>query len=423
MYAVLLKTVKIAYLIPEFPGQTHIFLWREMQEMARLGFQIEMISTRKPIAAIVSHAWAKEAMEETTYLFPLTLGNLLGSAGEFLRGGPAAWWRCLAAVFGASDVNLKGKFRLLAMILIGAELSRHCRKRNLPHVHVHSCGDAANIAMFARLISGLPYSLTLHGPWLTDYGPNQRQKWRWSSFGIMISNKLLAEARSAVNGDLPKVVRVAPMGVELNILKRTTPYRPWTGQGPAKVFACARLNAVKGHDDLIAAVAIVRASGIDAHLRIAGGDDSADGWYRRKLENMIAELNLGPYVTLLGAVSESTIRTELEAAHVYALDSRREGVPVSVMEAMAMQVPVAVTGVDGTVELVQNGVEGVLIRPKEPQQMADALMKILRDPKTAESMSDAARRKIERSYHSGLSAAATAECLTIVRGGKAERTS
>ena len=98
-------TVRIAYLIPEFPGQTHIFLWREMQEMAKRGYEIELISTRRPLASIVSHEWAKDAGARTTYLFPLKVGSALGALVELIRSGPGAWWRSIKAVLSARDVH------------------------------------------------------------------------------------------------------------------------------------------------------------------------------------------------------------------------------------------------------------------------------------------------------------------------------
>src|SRR5205823_10827613 len=120
-------------------------------------------------------------------------------------------------------------------------------------------------------------------------------------------------------GDLPPV-SVAPMGVDLDQFRRTTPYRPPEPGGPVRIFTCGRLHPGKRHDLLIRATGLLRADGMDARLVIAGEDaDSATGQFRRDLEALVAELNLGAYVQLPGAMSEADIRRELEAAHVFGL--------------------------------------------------------------------------------------------------------
>ncbi|WP_258869595.1 hypothetical protein [Paracoccus thiocyanatus] len=79
--------LKIGFFIPEFPGQTHIFLWRERQALAELGIDAEPVSTRPPPRAVASHSWAAEAQAQTRYLMPLG-GEGLGAVAEFLRAGP-----------------------------------------------------------------------------------------------------------------------------------------------------------------------------------------------------------------------------------------------------------------------------------------------------------------------------------------------
>ena len=118
----------------------------------------------------------------------------------------------------------------------GALLSRLARKRGWSHVHVHSCAESANIALFAHRLSGLPYSMTLHGP-LSDYGKNQKQKWRHASFAIVITKKLLAEVNEQVGESLPEVVEIAPMGVELHKFNRSTPYQPFPASDGAEIVA------------------------------------------------------------------------------------------------------------------------------------------------------------------------------------------
>jgi glycosyltransferase involved in cell wall biosynthesis len=399
---------RIGYFIPEFPGQTHIFFWREMRALSEKGIETDIVSTRLPPKGIISHEWAKEAITRTSYLAPISFGSAIGALGEVLRCGPAAWLRCLKSVCQADGVSITGKLRLLAMVLIGGRLSRLARQRGWRHVHVHSCADSANIALFASLLSGITYSMTLHGP-LSYFGPNQRQKWSHSAFDVVITKTLLNEAKALLNGSLPATVLVAPMGVDLRQLQRTTPYTPWDGTGTCRLFCCGRLNAGKGYEELIRAVGILRDRGMNLHLRIAGEDDAGGSGYRKNLESLRAELKLDHHVTLLGAVAEQVVRQELENAHVFALASRQEALGVAIMEAMAMGVPAIATQVGGVPELVSTENDGLLVEPRQPQQLADAIERLSHDPNLCKKFSEQGRKKVMQSFDSSVSAGVIAD--------------
>jgi colanic acid/amylovoran biosynthesis glycosyltransferase len=408
-----LPTPRIAYLIPEYPGQTHTFFWRELNAIRKLGVEVQVFSTQKPPAKIISHDWAKRAMGETSYLFPPGMAGLWGAFKMLLRCGPRRWGRCMRAVFQADVPSVSARLRLLPFIVMAAELAALMEKRGLSHVHVHMCGDVANIAMFTHLLRDISYSLTLHNS-LSEFGSNQKWKWRFAAFAVVISQRHLSEVQEELCGFLPPQVVVAPMGVDLAELSRLTSYKPWTGSGVCRIFSCGRLNPQKNHGDLMRALHQVRQAGLDARLTIAGGDDSREEIHKAKILELIEELALDGRVELLGAVSEPVIRAELEKAHIFALASIHEGVPVSVMEAMAMNLPVIVTDVGGMRELVDDGLNGYIVPARQPGLMAERIITLLRDPHQAQRFSQAARQKIEQSFHSGISAATIADFLESI---------
>ena len=187
-------------------------------------------------------------------------------------------------------------------------LAERCRRR----VGIEHVVDAAHVALFAHLLGGIPYSLTLHGD-LGDYGPNQREKWVHCAFGLAVTRRLVAQLTEQLSGSLPASISVAPMGVDIARFTRRAPYEPWR-EGPARIFSCGRLNPGKGHSDLIRAVHLLRTRGLDARLAIAGEDDLGGTGYRHSLEALIAELGLSKSVTLLGAISEERVLEQLEVA-------------------------------------------------------------------------------------------------------------
>jgi glycosyltransferase involved in cell wall biosynthesis len=397
-------TTRIGYFIPEFPGQTHIFFWREMQALREAGILPEVVSTRLPDRAIMSHTWAEEARNQTEYLFPPSFRSLLGACWTLLRAGPVGWWRTLAALACAES-----RLKLIPLVFIGAELAWLAARKGWRHVHVHSCGNSAAIALFANRLRGVSYSLTLHGP-LSYFGSNQRLKWAHAAFATVITRRLMGEAREQLGGSLPSRIELAPMGVDLKKFEASSSYRPWSGAGPVRLFSCGRLNPAKGLDDVVRAAGRLRDQGVDVRLHIAGEDDTGGG-VRRLLEQLKVELRLKDAVTLLGAVSEDVVRKELAEAHVFVLGSVDEALGVAIMEAMAMRVPVVVTGVGGVPELVDDGVDGLLVPARAPERMADSLLKLLRDPGLAARLSESGRRKIETSFHSGVSADVLRRCM------------
>jgi colanic acid/amylovoran biosynthesis glycosyltransferase len=402
-----MRQIRIGYLVPEFPGQTHIFFWRELQFLATLGIECDLVSTRSPPRKIMSHTWSEAATQRTTYLSALRKDLVAGGVLAILKAGPVAWWRTVKAIANAAVDKPTQRLRLVGLALTSAPLVALARSRGWAHLHVHSCADSAHLAMFSRLLGGVPYSLMLHGP-LEDYGPNQSMKWRHASFGIVITQKLLTELRATLKDDAPEDVAIAPMGVDIDKFARSSAYSPWCGQGSLWIYACGRLNVCKGHDDLIKAVAILRGLGIDARLRIAGADDSS-GRYQHELEVLIKQLHLQEAVELLGAISEEQVRRGLEQAHIFALASLHEPLGVAIMEAMAMELPVVVTGAGGVAELINDGVEGLLVRPRNPEEMARALERVARNPAFAASLTAPARAKVITGFQSDRSARALAQ--------------
>lgn len=402
---------RIGYLLPEFPGQTHIFFWRERGALTELGIDTVLISTRRPPRAIASHTWASEAEQQTTYLVPFTQAEYGSAIAAVLQAGPGGWFRCLGAIAKATDTPLKQRLRLFALILVAGKLIALAKAQNWQHIHIHSCADAANIGLFATLLSDLTYSLTLHGPTLEVYGPNQAQKWEHAAFALIISKTLDRDVHEKLAGHLPKEIAIAPMGVNLAEIRRQIPYTPPAPDQVCKIFSCGRLNPVKGHADLIRAIGLLQQRGLNVQLEIAGEDEQGGTGYHQELDRLIQELGLSDRVKLLGAVSEARIRQGLESAHLFALASLNEGVPVAVMEAMAMEVPIVVTNVGGTWELVNNGVDGILVEAENAEVMADAIAKVLQDPELALRLSQASRQKVSTQFHHRRSAEVLAQCL------------
>jgi glycosyltransferase involved in cell wall biosynthesis len=388
------QTLPLGYLVPQFPGQTHIFFWRELVELERLGVTPHILSTRPPPEGLISHEWSEAAMARTSYLGKVDVAAALAGAlrapwGEILREGEGrAFLRDVAICLPA------------ARALIAT-----CRARGIAHVHAHSCGRAALICALARRMGGPGYSLTLHGP-MSDYGPGQGFKWRHASFATIITHKLNAEARTVLGVDMPADVVVRPMGVDTEDFRRETPYVPPAPGVPLRLFACGRLNMVKGHQDLLSALRLLLDRGVEVQLDIAGEDDAGGGGYHLELQRHLEALGLERHARLLGAISAAEVRRHLLATDVFALASWHEPLGVAYMEAMACEVPTIGTDAGGVRELITDGETGMLVPPQSPEALADAIAALAADRDLCARLSKAGRAHVVSGFRASLGAEA-----------------
>jgi colanic acid/amylovoran biosynthesis glycosyltransferase len=114
-----------------------------------------------------------------------------------------AWGGCLALISRGVPRRLLDRTSVMSAGVYGPELSHVASVAGGSHVHVHSCADAADVCLFARLLFGLSHSLTLHGL-LPDYRPNQRERWRHGSFSSVTTQRLRQEVQHALIGALPE---------------------------------------------------------------------------------------------------------------------------------------------------------------------------------------------------------------------------
>jgi glycosyltransferase involved in cell wall biosynthesis len=383
-----------AYLVPQFPGQTHIFFWREIAALEAQGVTPVLYSTTVPPPGLISHRWSEEAMSRTTYLASRNPALLMAIL-------PRLPW---GLILGEARRMPKDEAKtFLKDVIISApaaeKLARDCKRRGITHVHAHSCGRAALIAALAHHAHGLSYSLTLHGP-LQDYGVGQRFKWRGAAFVSVITRGLLDLLPGQLGDALPKRLPLQPMGVDTSAFRRDTPYVPPVPGEPLRVFSCGRLNVVKGHQDLMQAVRLMIDQGQPVHLEIAGEDDAGGGGFHKELDTRIVDLGLEDHVTLLGAISAEAVRDKLMSSHVFVLASWSEPLGVAYMEAMSCEVPTIGTDAGGVPELITSGEDGILVPPKDPEALAEALMQLAADPEKAQSLAKTGRARVVADFDS-----------------------
>ena len=400
------QKIRIAYLIPEWPGQTHIWMWREICHLRDFGTEVFIYATRPPPARDrARHAFADHAASETRYLWPrspwqISL-DILTTVLRFPVGFCKSLWQSIRLAITTSASWQSS----LSALLAAASMATITRRDKIDHVHLASAANSALIAMALRTITGTPYSVTVNSD-LSVWRGALREKFSAARFIVTHARWLQEEIRNTFPSVDPNRVVLAPVGVDTATWKPTQ--RTWPEHGsPLMLISVGRLHVCKGHDVTIRAVSQLVNEGLPVRLRILG-----DGPHRQALEQLIRDLNLADTVALLGSVDEATVRRELESGHIFVLASQAEPLGVVYMEAMATAIPTIGTAAGGVTEIIDHGRSGFLVPPNNAQALADCIRQINHTQQHSTAIGQHGRLTIETRFDSRIGARRLLEAFT-----------
>jgi glycosyltransferase involved in cell wall biosynthesis len=354
----------VAYLVNQYPHVSHTFIRREIAGVEAAGVTVRRFAVRPPGKDIVDPADLAEC-ERTRSLLAAGKFHLMLAALLTLVRHPVRWLRAFRAAWRMGRAAGK-RLRHLVYLVEACQLARWLRECGARHLHTHFGTNPAAVALLTRILGGPPYSFTVHGPEEFDRPEalSLREKVAGSAFVVAISSFGRSQLyRWARLEDWGKV-RLVRCGVDAAFLAaepRPVPER-------ARLVCVGRLAEQKGQLLLVAAVARLADAGRDVELVLAG-----DGPMRRDIERAIREQNLGDRVRITGWLSNDAVRAEMVAARAVVLPSFAEGLPVVLMEALALGRPVVTTHIAGIPELVRHGVNGWLVPAGDVAALTGAL--------------------------------------------------
>lgn len=394
--------VRIAYLVSRYPALSHTFILREVQALRALGFDIATMSIRKPRPADLLGEAERAEAASTFYVLPPPLTRLIGDHLATFSRMPGRYLRTLWRAWRLRRPGLRGALWSLFYFAEAVLVHAHCRRERIRHLHAHFANVAADVALLATHLAGrgATFSFTMHGP--TEFYEVSHHclaaKARAASLVVCISDFCRSQLMAMLEPThWPKLsvvhcavdtARFAPDALAAEEPEAATP-RP---QG-AEVLCVGRLVPEKGQAILLQATAQLLARGHRLRVRFIGA-----GPDRANLERIAAELGVAAHVEFLGAVSQEHIRQYYRRADAFCLPSFAEGVPVVLMEAMAMGRPVISTRIMGIPELIDHGNDGLLVAPGRADQLALALEHLLENPQFSAALGRAAREKILRDF-------------------------
>jgi glycosyltransferase involved in cell wall biosynthesis len=281
---------------------------------------------------------------------------------------------------------------------------RYMEAQGLQHFHTHF---SSTVALLLSKVFPLTFSATIHGPEEFDNakGFYLAEKVAAGRFFCTISQYSRSQLMRASQPEHWDKLEVAPLGVDPESF---TP-RPHRAQpNRFEILSVGRLAPAKAHAILLRAIAIlVRQGHANLRLRIAGG-----GPDYALLSQQIVNLGLQEHAFLLGPCPQDQVRQLYRETDLFALASFAEGVPVVLMEAMAMEIPCLSTWVMGIPELIQHGESGWLVPPSEPQLLAEGIAHLMSDPELRQRLGQQGRVQVQKNYNLTANTALLREILT-----------
>jgi colanic acid/amylovoran biosynthesis glycosyltransferase len=397
----------IAYLVNCYPAPSHSFVRREIAGVEAAGLTVRRYSIRSAPAALPD---ARDAAERNVTTTVLAQGKLALLAALFVETilHPIGFLRAAGRAFAMARASWGSGWRQLAYLAEAAWLCRDWRRHEITHVHAHFGTNPAAVARLAHTWGGPPFSFTVHGPDEFD-APGAIDldgKIADAAFVAAISSYGRSQLmRWATPRDWPKI-QIVRCGVDRAFLE------PAADPPDNAVLCCvARLGPQKGLHILIEAVAKVAPERPDLRVVIVG-----DGPLRDQLEEQAARLGVSGNIHFAGVAGGDAVRQHLLDARAFVLPSFAEGLPVVLMEALALRRPVITTWVAGIPELVDAEV-GWLSPPGDAESLAKAICGALDTPVARlAAMGDVGRERVRAAHDADVNGANLA---TLIQAGAA----
>lgn len=378
----------VAYLVSDIHAPSHTFVRREIAALRALGVEVTPYTIRR----------GKQADDGVENLLGRSVAAYVAAVVWAFFAGPylfaASWVLAIRHRVPGIKALIWSQFHFVEAMLLARLLHRAGALR----LHNHFANSGATVGLIAARYTQLPWSLTLHGISETDYpaGPLLAEKLRHASFVACASYFMRAQAMRIVDPSHWQKMSIVRCAIDFAILPEADPH---IGGVPPKIVCVGRLSPEKGHFGLLNALAEMASHGNEFQLVIVG-----DGPMRSDIKLRASELGLTERIRFAGALPEAETLAEISVADILVLPSLMEGLPVVLIEAMAMGRPVLASRVAGIPELVDNEVSGFLFTPSDWIDLARGLAALIAARDDWDRIGEAGRRRVENEFRVEISA-------------------
>ena len=364
------ESANVAFMTSVYARSSDWFIRGEVSQMRALGYSVDTYSIRRPEASELVSEEIRHEHAATEYLLDGGVARLATAWFRFVIREPRRAWQAARLAIRIGTPGLKGRLWPVAYLFEAAYLAERLRARGTRHLHNHIAEGSASVAMLASVLADIPFSMTIHGPSEFDR-PTLiaiQEKVRRAAFTVSVSEFGRSQLyRWSDPADWSRI-HVVRCGLHRSFLEHGLTPIP-----EERRFVCVgRLAEQKGLLLLVEAVRRLAAEGLVFELALIG-----DGPLRATIEALIERLRLENHIRLLGALGAESVREEILRSRVMVLPSFAEGLPMVLMESLALGRPVISTYVAGIPELVTPGVSGWLVPAGSIDRLTEAMREAL----------------------------------------------
>jgi len=383
------------------------FIKREIRSLQNAGTEVHVISVWKPNLKETTADLLEDWSHDVSFLLPGSVLSILRALFSVVFLSPRRFAAALRLALATSRPGIRGMIYQLFYLGEAMLASEVLRKRCFDHIHNHFGDHGGIITMLAGKLTNIGYSISFHGPHVFYDAADAaiEEKVRHARFTRCISYYCRSQLIVLSGDSDASSFRIIHCGLDLSKYQFRLPR-----EQVQRLLCVARLVPEKGIEFLIQAMSLLINKNYVVNLRIAG-----DGPSRAALEDTARTLGVADHVCFLGNLTEQDVTRELSLSDLFILPSLAEGIPVSIMEAMAVGLPVIATNIAGTSELVEDGKTGLLIRPTDPEAIAEAVTKMMHGYEFRRRAAELGRAKVADAFDVAKETAKLNECFLQFR--------
>lgn len=382
---------RVVYIVSLFPCWSETFIVREINALIANGVDVRIISLKEPSETLVQDD-AAVLVDRVRY--PGSALRAIGSAVRALASEPRATAGSLCAIVADTWRAPRVLVKSLGAWLRGLEHVAWLRELDPQFIHSHWATYPSTVAWSLGRILRRPFGFTSHAHDIFTNRQLIARKIEDAALAVTISRFNVGWLETHATPIAREKLKVVHCGVD-------TALNPWSPEGrdPGSILAVGRLDPIKGFATLIEALSVLSERNLDYRCRIVGS-----GPLEAQLRALARTRGVEGNVEFMGAQPQVKVRQWMNEATLFVLpsevaaDGGRDGIPVALMEAMATGCPVVSTRVSGIPELIENEREGLIVEQRQPQALADAMERLLKDREFGFRLTRNARTKVEREF-------------------------
>jgi len=391
----------IAYVTSRFPHLSETFTANEIIALRQQGCPVHVFSLRSMLPSASVQPISAQLRTTTTYA-PFVLSRSLWAAHHrFIQVVPQRYRQTLLDLIRHNTPNPFALAKALLIFPKSVLFAQQVLERGAGHIHANFAALAGTGAWIIARLTQLPFSFTVHAhdifsrpPWLSN--PMLCRKFREAAFVVAISEYNRQYLINCCGSQDANKIHVIHVGIDTNLFQ---PGQKKLHNGTTRILSVGRMVPYKGQRYLIEACRYLTDSGYRIRCDIIG-----EGPLAKTLAAQIQKFNLGGLVTLHGPLGQDALVNWYDKADIFVLpsvvakDGQRDGIPVVLMEALAMQKPVVTTPVSGIPELIAHEVNGLLVTPGDARALAQAIERLISNPQFGEQLGANGRKVVEQHF-------------------------